>query len=95
MISIVKELYANAKDHHFYNVQVKGKTVSFNSEAINQYYNLSGVEYDEYAKYYELIIQKLCQPGTTWKVREKVAMQFPQSNLSRYEKVWFALSVPN
>lgn len=51
VISIVKELYSNAKDHHFYNVQVRGKIVYLNSETINQYYNLPGVEYDEYAKY--------------------------------------------
>lgn len=66
VIPVVKEFYAKAKDHNFYDVQVRGKTVSFHSEVINRYYNIPGIEHDEYVKYvrigpnYELIVQQLC-----------------------------------
>lgn len=43
MISVVKEFYANAKEHYHFRVQVRGKTISFSSTDINAYYNLSDI----------------------------------------------------
>lgn len=62
VIPVVKEFYTNAKDHNFYDVQVRGKIVSFHSEVINCYYNLLGVKHNEYTECvrtgpkYELIV---------------------------------------
>lgn len=96
MVQIVKEFYANAKDHHKYDVRVRGEVVTFHNKAINRYYNLSVVKKNEYVEYvrtgpnYKLIIQQLCQPGTELRVKEKAAMHFLLSKMSRYGKAWFA-----
>lgn len=40
VIAVVKEFYANSKEHYLYGVKIWGKIVSFASIDINMYYNL-------------------------------------------------------
>lgn len=75
--AMVKEFYANAKEHYHFGVQVRGKTVKFSSTDINKFYNVPDEgdinQYKSYViqgPYYDRIVRELCQPGTTWKNHE-------------------------
>lgn len=76
VISVVKEFYANAWETKNYVVQVHGKLVSYARTTINSYYNLRDIDVDDYMYYgsdhydLDLVIRKLCKPGTTWTLKQ-------------------------
>lgn len=78
IIVVVKEFYANVKEHYYFGMQVWGKTVKLASKDINKIYNLhnegSRSQYTNFLSQgpdYEQIIRELCQPGTTWTTHER------------------------
>lgn len=94
VVSIVKEFYANAKEAKWSVIQVRGKSVSFDPENINSYYQLEGMVTDnEFTQYYHNyrdfneVIQCLCRPGAKWRRREEQgAVTFSNKELNRYGK---------
>ncbi|XVF44892.1 hypothetical protein PTKIN_Ptkin02bG0159900 [Pterospermum kingtungense] len=71
--SIVREFYANAKEHSNFEVFMSGKWVSFDIKAICAYFELPTEEEDEYYPYIsdgldsvelEKIIADIAKPGT-------------------------------
>lgn len=94
VISIVKELYANAIKHVDHVVQVRGKLVAFDSDTINAYYGLDNPKnsYEHSHSGLNSIIISLCKPGTQWtmKVGTNKNVTFPHLTLSRHGKAWYA-----
>lgn len=97
VISIVKEFYANAREVEDYVVQVRGRPVSYTRTTINSYFNLRDILIDDYLYYgighcdLDVVIQKLCKPGTTWTLKQATdeKVSFPHTTLSRYGKAWY------
>lgn len=74
VISMVKEFYVNTREAENYVVQVRGKSVSHARTTINSYFmyfNLQDIEEGDFMYYgsdrydLDLVIRKLCKPGTT------------------------------
>ena len=50
VMSLVRESYANAKEHDDFKIFVRGKWVSFDRSIINHFYQLPDID-DEYSQY--------------------------------------------
>lgn len=76
-------------------VIILGNSVSFNSVAINAYYNLAPVENDEFTQYneeqlnWDEVLGTLCKPGAQWTIRVDEALSFLRGDLSQFCKAWF------
>lgn len=97
VVKIVKEFYANAKDHIGNMIWVRGKSVEVSFGSINAYYGLNTIPNNGFIQYldheldYSEVIQALCVPGTQWKLTDQQeAVLFPTSALSNYGKAWHA-----
>ena len=98
VVSVVREFYANASPEGPAVVQVRGRSVAFDSISINALFgapNYAGNDYMQlgFRGYdQEDVIRRLCKPGTTWKKNiytgEKTS--FPAAALSRYGKAWYS-----
>ena len=53
VVPLVREFYANMKEHRNFRVFVRGKIVPFDRTTINRYYKLSNIVNDEYERMLE------------------------------------------
>lgn len=96
VVPLVREFYANMKEHRNFRVFVRGKMVPFDRTTINRYYKLSNIENDAYERMLEgsinwdTIKDALC-PGTVtyWDRNQRgVVKTFPGKNMSKSSKAW-------
>ena len=94
VISIVREFYANLADQALKRVWVSGKWVPFDSETINNFYNLPNVDNEAYEKLsnepnYKEIIKCLTNDQERWKINcESQVVNFKAKGLLYIPKVW-------
>lgn len=96
-ISLVKEFYVSAKESENFIVQVRDKSVAFDRSAINTHFHLPNIKADDYMENgtdgHDLteVIQRLCKPGTTWKLKDNSSekVSFSYTELSRSGKAWY------
>ena len=91
--TVVREFYANAKEHRDKKVFVRGKWVSFDRTAINRHYRLTNIDDDEYSQYRlrpntNDIIELLTQNRVRWKTTENDVIYFPSSGMNYEIKAW-------
>lgn len=74
---------------------VRGKSVGFNSLAINAYYQIVPIENDEFTEYrqeeldWDQVIRVLCRPRAQWTLKGDEVVHFSHSELSRIRKEWY------
>lgn len=93
LVPVVREFYANAKEHRNKKVFVRGKWVAFDSKAINKYYKLPNIVNDRYTQYRQEpdpdeIIQFLTSSRVHWKTSTTDVINFPSSGLAHKTKAW-------
>lgn len=93
---VVREFYANGKEHKNKKVFVRGKFVSFVSTSINKVYGLSDVDDSRYQHFcedpnYDQVIACLTSGSTRWTLSrkdKKTVISFPVRNLTHQNKMW-------
>jgi hypothetical protein len=94
VVPVVREFYANALKHKDYSVVVRGISVSFASEAINELYELPNIENDEHSALStdgfdaDELLQVLCSPGAQFKWHNGAPLSFPKSKLNPLGRLW-------
>lgn len=88
LISVLKELYANARKLRDFKVFVSCKWIPFNRTSINMFYNLLDIDDDQYSRLHEKgvdpneIIRILDKLDTTWKRSEIDVINFSSSGMT-------------
>ncbi|KAJ4715171.1 DEAD-box ATP-dependent RNA helicase 56-like isoform X2 [Melia azedarach] len=92
IIPLVREFYANAREHTHGRIRIRGKEVRFDKDAINAYFSLPSIEdFDTYYKSVDIneMVQLLCPYGTIWKTTSKgVPISFPTKDMSPESRIW-------
>lgn len=89
---LIREFYANVKEHHNESVLVHGKFVSFTTNTINAYFEIPDDLIDEYFTFelnYEEIIDYLCKGNREWKLCKGLHLFFKSNKLYGAYKCWF------
>ena len=94
VVLMVREFYANTKEHRNFHVFIRGKWVAFDRTTINRHYNLPNINNDEYEHMlngevnWETIMNALCPSTTTrWVMTQSGAFKsFPDKNTARSSK---------
>ena len=93
-MTLVREFYANAREHRNHKTKVRGIVVRFDEETINRYLGLVAPEEDELANYtkeadMQKVMDTICFKQTQWNVSNGVQTSFDSKYLEKTMKVWF------
>ena len=93
LVPVVREFYANAKEHKDKRAFVRGKWVPFDRTTINKHYNLPDIEGDKYSRYREQpntaeVLKFLTNGRVQWKMKGDDVLHFPSSGLAYETKAW-------
>ncbi|EOY21586.1 Uncharacterized protein TCM_013457 [Theobroma cacao] len=84
---IVREFYANAKEHTNRSTFVQGKFVPFNTDAIDPYFDIPKAVIDEYNEYiimepnFNKVINYFFKSNKQWKMSKRLPLSFKNSQL--------------
>lgn len=93
-IPLVKEFYANAKEHDNFKVFVRGRWVRFDRVSINRFYHTQDIPNDDYSRLRDegvnptTLINTLARAGTEWNRNANAVPNFPASWLTANCKMW-------
>ena len=98
VIPVVREFYARVPDHQGGKVRVRGKTVQFDADMINRFFELPIPDVDEYAALVgsslnaekaEEIRQVLTDGAGQWEMHNGEFVSIKRNTLNRFAKTWF------
>ncbi|GMN21821.1 hypothetical protein TIFTF001_040129 [Ficus carica] len=93
-MTLVREFYANAKEHRNHKTKVCGIVVRFDEETINRHLGLVAPKEDDLANYtktadMQKVMDTICFKRTEWNISNGAHATFDSKYLEKNMKVWF------